>query len=366
MSVFVVNEFKSLSYANPDLLLSACIKTNYSDFMVTEELGFDLDGEGEHVCLQIQKKGFSTAEVARLLAVASNVPRSYIGYCGLKDRIGDCIQWFSVKTSKDSLSCFQGIENDSIRIIDLKRNRKKLKIGSHRRNHFSLLLRECHGSSSDFESRLRQIKIEGAPNYFGSQRFGYAMGNVRQLRNFFLRSEQGVQPLLARRKRSILFSAGRSYLFNQLLSKRVDAGNWASYLSGDVLNLNETSRYFEISSNQKWNSILQKRLERLDIHITGCLPGISRAKEKYTPYGEAADIENEVLKAEAWLVDGLRSYGLVADRRSLRLYPSNMKWVWIDEGSLNLRFTLPRGGYATVLLRELCQVREYQISKVDF
>ena len=35
MSVFVVNEFKSLSYANPDLLLSACIKTNYSDFMVT-------------------------------------------------------------------------------------------------------------------------------------------------------------------------------------------------------------------------------------------------------------------------------------------------------------------------------------------
>ena len=58
MSVFVVNEFKSLSYANPDLLLSACIKTNYSDFMVTEELGFDLDGEGEHVCLQIQKKVF--------------------------------------------------------------------------------------------------------------------------------------------------------------------------------------------------------------------------------------------------------------------------------------------------------------------
>ena len=92
----------------------------------------------------------------------------------------------------------------------------------------------------------------------------------------------------------------------------------------------------------------------------------SAREKKYTPYGEAADIENEVLKAEAWLVDGLRSYGLVADRRSLRLYPSNMKWVWIDEGSLNLRFTLPRGGYATVLLRELCQVREYQIPKVDF
>lgn len=355
---FAVNGFETLAYANCALSLTARIKAEYSDFVVTEELGFDLDGHGEHVCLQIQKRNISTADVAKLLAVAFNVPRSSIGFCGMKDRIGECTQWFSVKTAEISCDFFQSIENDSIKLVDLNRNRKKLKIGSHRWNHFSLLLKECVGSSADFETRLRHIKARGAPNYFGPQRFGYAMGNVWELQEFFLGFQQSENKPLKRRKRSILYSAGRAYLFNQMLSHRVDSGNWASYLRGDVLNLNSTSRYFSVSADQEWDSLLQKRLETSDIHITGCLPGILDGKEKYTPYGEAADIENKVVKGVPWLIDGLRSHGLVAGRRALRFHPLNMEWIWINESTLNLRFTLPRGAYATVLLRELCEVRK--------
>jgi tRNA pseudouridine13 synthase len=357
MNAFAVNGFESLAYANCDLLLTASIKTKYSDFIVTEELGFDLDGQGEHVCLQIQKRNVSTAEIAELLATVCNVPRSSVGFCGMKDRVGDCTQWFSIKTSEVPCDSFRSIENDSIKIVDLKRNRKKLKIGSHRWNHFSLLLRECEGSFADFETRLRQIKAQGAPNYFGPQRFGYAMGNVWKPREFFLEPQQKVKKPLKRRKRSVLYSAGRGYLFNQTLSHRVDSGSWTSYLRGDVLSLNSTSRYFSVSADQEWDSLLQKRLETSDIHITGCLPGISNAKEKYTPYGEAADIENKIAKEVPWLIDGLRRHGLVAGRRSLRLYPINMVWTWVNDSTLDLRFTLPRGAYATVLLRELCKVR---------
>lgn len=358
MNAFAVNGFDSLAYASCDLFLEARIKAKYSDFLVTEELGFDLDGQGEHVCLQIQKRNVSTAEVAKLLAVVCNVPRSSVGYCGMKDRIGECTQWFSIKTSEIPRDFFRSIENDSIKLVDLTRNRKKLRIGSHRWNHFSLLLRECEGRSADFETRLRQIKAKGAPNYFGPQRFGYAMGNVWELQEFFLRHQQNVKKPLKRRKRSILYSAGRAYLFNQMLSHRVESGNWASYLRGDVLNLNSTSRYFSVSADQEWDSLLQKRLETSDIHITGCLPGVPDGKEKYTPYGEAADIEDKVMKEVPWLIDGLRGHGLVAGRRSLRLHPSNMVWIWINESTLDLRFTLPRGAYATVLLRELCKAHK--------
>ena len=358
MNAFAVNGFESLAYANCDLSLTARIKAEYSDFIVTEELGFDLDGHGEDVCLQIQKRNISTLEVAKLLAVACNVPRSSIGFCGMKDRIGECTQWFSIKTSEISCNSFRSIENDSIKLVDLNRNRKKLKIGSHRSNHFSLLLRDCEGSSADFETRLHHIKARGAPNYFGPQRFGYLMGNVWELREFFLGPQRSTRKPLKRRKRSILYSAGRAYLFNQLLSHRVDSGNWVSYLRGDVLNLNNTSRYFSVSAGQEWDSLLQNRLETSDIHITGCLPGISNAKEKYTPYGEAADMENKVEKRLPWLIDGLRKYGLVAGRRALRFHPSNMEWIWLNKSTLNLRFTLPRGAYATVLLRELCKAHE--------
>ena len=71
------------------------------------------------------------------------------------------------------------------------------------------------------------------------------------------------------------------------------------------------------------------------------------------------------------MVAGLEAFGLHASRRALRFAAAELSWQWEQEvpartltsdakacGNLNLAFTLPRGAYATSLLRELCQLRE--------
>ncbi|MCG8412865.1 MAG: tRNA pseudouridine(13) synthase TruD, partial [Pseudomonadales bacterium] len=47
---------------------TALIKRTPEDFLVDEELGFDLTGSGEHLFLRVRKRNLSTTEVARKLA----------------------------------------------------------------------------------------------------------------------------------------------------------------------------------------------------------------------------------------------------------------------------------------------------------
>ena len=48
--------FDKLAYAHGQPQYTGEIKQTPEDFIVKEDLGFDLTGEGEHVCVQVQKK----------------------------------------------------------------------------------------------------------------------------------------------------------------------------------------------------------------------------------------------------------------------------------------------------------------------
>ena len=367
----------SLAYAlgKPDG--NARIKQKFSDFRVDEELAFAPTGEGDHVFVQIRKTDASTIEVAKRLSQVACVRQADVSYSGMKDRRGETSQWFSVKLPSEKESRLSELEDDKLSILALQRNSRKLKIGSHARNRFHLKLRDCEGSKEEFERRLSALRDNGVPNYFGAQRFGPQLSNLQQVS--VLMREVLVGTIAAERgprfRRGMLYSAARSYLFNQVLSERVRAGNWQNYVSGDVLSLDGSGRFFTVGFEDEDGATfadeLQRRMDILDIHATGPLPGIISTKDKYVSLGKAADIEETVLKDLDWMVAGLAAFGLQAARRALRFVASELTWQWENEGpessasgaastcgNLNLTFTLPRGAYATSLLRELCQLRE--------
>lgn len=366
----------SLAYALGKPQGSAIIKQEFSDFRVDEELAFAPSGEGDHVFIQIQKTDASTIEVAKRLSDVAAVRQADVSYSGMKDRRGETSQWFSVKLPPEKEPRLAALEDEKLAIIALHRNSRKLKIGSHARNRFQLKLRGCEGSRDEFERRLEALRDKGVPNYFGAQRFGAQMSNLRQvsvLMRQVLEGDKAVQQG-GRFRRGMLYSAARSYLFNQVLSERISAGNWQSYLRGDVLSLDGSGRCFKLAdeeAGEEWTDELQQRIETLDIHTTGPLPGIISAKDKYVSSGEAADIEKRVVTELDWMVAGLEAFGLQASRRALRFAAAELSWQWEQDipalisssdaeacGNLNLAFTLPRGAYATSLLRELCQLRE--------
>ncbi len=388
--------FDSLLFTNGAPTGEAILKNSCADFRVDEDLGFPLSGDGEHLCINIRKTDLSTPQLVRHLRETFDVDSSAIGYAGMKDRRAETSQWFSVQLpagEADDEKLLKALESESIKVLDHNRNSRKIKIGSHRANHFHIRLRNCKNPGQSpinvcepkngaknggqtlinmWEQRLNSISSQGVPNYFGPQRFGWDFSNLTQaleLMESALSSsaKQGQRRQRGRRgkgsRNSMLYSAVRSYLFNLQLSRRLELGNWSQYLPGDVLNLDGSSRCFLLEAGQQWDEELQSRLDSFDIHITGLLPGIIESKERYISSGKSADIEDAVCKQYPILLEGLTFFGLKASRRPFRFRPVDLKWDWLDGDTgasrdLILEFTLPRGAYATSLLRELCHTNK--------
>lgn len=353
---------EALAFAGAPPAGSALIKQEFIDFQVDEELGFDFTGSGEHLCVQVRKTDVSTPDVARRLSETTGVPLAEIGYAGMKDRRGVCSQWFSLQLPPEQESRLAAVEDETLSLLTSQRNSRKLKIGSHRRNHFAIRLRDCEGGREVFEAQLLQLQQTGVPNYFGAQRFGRDLSNLTQvaaLMQEVMAGDAGAAVKTGGRnfRRGMLYSAARSYLFNLVLSRRLEAGNWDRYVEGDVLNLNGTERCFRVNPESAWDEVLEKRLQSFDIHITGPLAGENDPKDKYLSRAEAADIEGAVLQQYPTLVQGLKRCGLTAARRALRFQPIDLAWEWEEDAVLQLRFSLSKGCYATSLLRELCVIK---------
>ena len=349
-------DFAQLAYAGGQPDGRATIKQRFEDFQVDEVLGFEPTGSGEHLYLKIQKQDLGTTQVASLLAEHLGADPSAIGYSGMKDRRAVCTQWFSVP-KKCAHNLTQAMLNSpDLQLLESQSNDRKLRIGSHRANRFKLRLRAFRGDKADLQGRLEWVKTRGVPNYFGPQRLGRGMSNVCQAQDYFRafdESKEGIR--LSRKKRSMLLSASRSYLFNVILSRRVSDASWDKLLAGEVLNLDGTGRFFKAQADQEQE--LCGRLKALDIHPTGLLAGIIGAKDPYVASETVARLESEVLSDYPVLCDGLSTIGVSASRRALRLVPRDLEYMFDQkENSVLLSFVLPAGGYATALLRELVQV----------
>lgn len=72
------------------------IKSQPSDFLVTEQLGFEPDGDGEFAYCFVEKTALNTTQVADQLAKVAGVRSRDVSFSGMKDRQASTRQWFSV------------------------------------------------------------------------------------------------------------------------------------------------------------------------------------------------------------------------------------------------------------------------------
>ncbi|MEN8167335.1 MAG: tRNA pseudouridine(13) synthase TruD [Pseudomonadota bacterium] len=327
------------------------IRSTPDDFRVDEILGFEPDGEGEHVLLQLRKRETNTLWLARQLARLAKVPNRDVSYAGLKDRHALTSQWFSVRLAGQPEPDWRELESEQVELLRAERHLRKLRIGALQGNRFRLLIRELSADKSALEQRLRQIQNAGMPNYFGEQRFGHDYGNLDQATALFEHRLGKID----RKLRGLLISAARSQLFNQLLAARIEQGNWNRAMSGDHMKLAGSRSGFPI----EWvDETISKRCRESDIHPSGPLWGRGSALVS----GESLQLEEAVLAPFATWRSGLEHVGLEQDRRPLRIRLDDLNWRFPDHDSLLLEFSLPAGSYATVLLRELLKVDSANLS----
>jgi len=335
----------SLPHAFGSVGASGVIRACAEDFFVEEIPPCEPDGEGEHVLLKIEKRGDNTEWVARQLARLAGVPARDVSYAGLKDRHAVTQQWFSVRLAGKMEPEWQMLASDNLKILDCARHGRKLRRGALRGNRFIIRVRELTGERDQLESQLRSIRQQGIPNYFGEQRFGHQGGNLKYAQSLF----DGSLGRVSRQRRGLYISAARSLLFNHLLARRVELGNWNQILLGERVALQGSRSSFHA---EKLDAELLPRLDAMDIHPTGPLWG--RGEADVT--AEAADIESEVLAGFTDWQLGLERCGADMERRALRAPVRDMTWE-ITSDQMLLGFTLPKGSYATVLLRECLDYR---------
>lgn len=297
----------------PALHVSASFRQRAEDFFVDEQLGFELSGAGEHLCLHIEKINQNTVYVAKQLANWAGIRQMDVGYCGLKDRQAVTRQWFSLYIGKNEPD-FAALAIEGCTVLAVSRHNSKLRPGMHAGNAFAIRLRDVQGDKSALLARWQAVVAEGVPHYFGEQRFGFSGSNLQQA--------QALLPEHARqwreRKHQFVVSAVRSYLFNRILADRVVNHDWRQCVDGDPL---------PEPSAPLWGR------------------GRNRSQ------GVLAERERQVLEPYAAFCEKLEHVGLQQERRVLLLS--------IKEGELEqdgadvvLKFSLPPGAYATAVLRE--------------
>lgn len=326
--------------AHGDSVAKADFKQNLEDFKVNEILGFEPSGEGQHLFLQIEKTGLNTSDIQRHLTAKTGIKPLDIGYSGLKDKMAITCQWFSLDLKGKDAPLNEDLENSQIKVLQSIRHTKKLKTGSHVKNEFIIKLKNIVGERAQVEERLDLITALGVPNYFGKQRFGYEGSNLAKVQAWI----KGEFRVKSRKQRGFLYSVIRAFLFNQILSKRVEKNNWNKILEGEVLTFDDSNSCFYVDDL----GTIDDRFEQLEIHPTAPLWG----RDGFESRAIAKEIEEMVLANFSDMQDFLEQQGLRLARRALRQKVEKPQWDWQDN-DLCLKFSLVKGAYATSILNEL-------------
>jgi len=338
-------------------------------FIVEEIAAYPPSGEGTHTFLWIEKRGLTTFDaIARIAAELKIAPRD-VGYAGLKDRHALTRQWLSVPVPF-ALGTATDAIGDGLTVLVATAHPHKLRLGHLRGNRFEAVLT---GTASEAElaelaTRFAALVATGVPNRFGAQRFG-AGGDNAAAGLALLRGERRERD---RRRRRLLLSALQSAVFNRALELRAATGDLAQVRIGDVLQKTESGGLF-VSTDP---AIDQERVDRGEVVPTGPLPGGREIEPP--PDTPARALEDEAIAAAGATREDFARAGreLPGARRPVLLKVSGDGESFSVERSagdgesfsaqgsagddlgtqaVRLRFSLPAGGYATVVIAALLE-----------
>jgi tRNA pseudouridine13 synthase len=379
------------------------IKESPEEFQVEEIPSYLPSGSGEHCYLSIEKRGITTLEAIRRIAHALKIPERDIGYAGLKDAVGVTRQTISLQkiTPEKALS----LELDGVRVVAAQLHGNKLKLGHLKGNRFRLAVRGVCASAAELVPAVLDIlRQRGVPNYFGYQRYGaqgnshligaamlrrdwhecverligepdavrdeewsaaicaYRQGMVDEALRLFprhCRSERDVlQRLVSRpgeyekafsavhpRLKKLYLSAAQSFLFDRTVAGRIE--HIDEVMTGDLACKHVNGACFLVEDA----AAEQERAAAFEISASGPMFGCKMKR----PEGAVWELEHGIMEEAGLdlplfdLPGGLRMEG---ERRPLRV-PLHESSFRFEDDLLWLEFPLPKGSYATSVVREI-------------
>ncbi|MFO7545042.1 MAG: tRNA pseudouridine(13) synthase TruD [Trueperaceae bacterium] len=316
------------------------IRTEPDDFQVEELPLYLPEGSGSHLYLLVRKRGLTTRDLVQAL-VRGGAEESGVGVAGLKDKAAVTTQWLSVP-KRQAAAVAELVALPGVAVLEEGTHRNKLGLGHLRGNRFVIRIRDVSPDALDAATAaLDALALRGTPNWFGPQRFGRFGGNAYD----GLRVLRGERVPGGHRLRRFFVSALQSLLFNAMLAERIRRGWFGTVVLGDWARKHDTGGTFRVDDP----ATEAPRAARLEISATLPLYG----RKVRVSDGDAGALEEAVLDAYGlrWPQFGSRR----GDRRSTRVTLANVH-VARSEDVVTVAFDLPKGSYATAVLREVMKV----------
>jgi tRNA pseudouridine13 synthase len=318
------------------------IRLQPNDFQVEELESYCPTGSGEHLFVRFCKTGLTTPEAVSRIARALGTDPKEASWAGLKDRYAVTEQWASFHGG-DPVKAHT-IKIDKISILKAALHPHKLRTGHLRGNKFLIRIRETPRDSCEIAqgilSRLDQV---GLPNYYGEQRFGFQGRNLEQACGWIVNGEKSPRDRFSRK---FYLSVLQSAIFNDWLAQRLQLIPIDCPLDGDLFRKEDTGGMFVTDDLES----VRIRMKNWEISPTGPIFG---DKMRWAE-GRAREVEESMLQRWNVSIDTFRrhkKYG-PGSRRPTRVRPHQWN-VSYESDALVLSFQLPKGAYATTVLREL-------------
>lgn len=393
--------------------ISGLIKKNFTDFKVEEIPLYLPSGIGEHLFITIEKQGLPTLQVIRELARLFHIPVRNIGYAGLKDKNAVTTQQISILSKDDSP--LNKINIPGLRILSVSRHCNKIRMGHLKGNKFTIKIRNSKPDQLPQIRKTMEILCQlGLPNFIDEQRFGNNMNNHEIGHSYLLqdwdracrlllgdaelqskinyqarlafdhndyqkaydawpytahaertallqliRGKNSKQAIMAidHNARQFYVSAFQSAIFNNLLADRIDNGYFSKLIPGDLAwkhNPPGAGAVFEIHEPEQEAPEINDRMAKLDISPSGPIWGFSMKQAG----GIVGNTERDSLLNTGLDIDQFNTppHNYKGTRRPYRTPVTDMS---CSEAADNygtyyeIQFTLSKGSYATILIKEI-------------
>ncbi|AEH45152.1 tRNA pseudouridine synthase D TruD [Thermodesulfatator indicus DSM 15286] len=375
------------------------IKVKPEDFIVYEVADIRPEPQGDFALYRLYKRGATTWDVIGDIARRLRLKASAIQFGGLKDRHAISYQYVTIRHGPK-----KDIKGKNYELSYLGQTKTPMSKARLKGNFFRLLVREVKISPEKLSREIALISRYGVVNYFDEQRFG----SVKHGLGFAVKElilghyERALYLLLAEGSQ---YEMKRTEAFRKCLKK-----NWPNFSAClDLAPSPWERRLLEFLASHKpskrtfkrafalvdreyllmlchayqayiWNETVKLYLKNLGLKLLP-VPYLLGELLFYRDFPEELteailgtkiplpsprlildqplkELMEEVLRLEG--IDGLEKFRTLAKGATFKTYPrevaiipQKLKYETVDQNKVWLEFFLPKGSYATIVLKRL-------------
>jgi len=337
---------------------------------------------GGYTYLTLQKRNWSTLRAIRELSKRLRISRRRIGFAGTKDKRALTTQRISIW--KKSIDDIKNISLRDIKLKDFGYSDRRINLGDLKGNRFIIVIRDIELSKEEIKYRLDRINNElrsGFPNFFGVQRFGtkrpithivgreIVKGNIKNAvmtyltkyfegessevinARIFLRETEDFEEAI---KRFPMHLEYEHSILNYLIKNRNDFKGALRQLPVELGKM-FVHAYQSFIFNKALSFYIKEEIEVEKLPLVGYKSKIDEVTSKI--------IEDEGVSKDDFRIREMPEMSSRGGIRDSFVVPDDFHIVEISSDNLNqnknmlkIKFSLPKGSYATSLLREFMKI----------